>query len=75
MVGDSKDERDPIQLLDRVRTTVQNHNFWYDEQRLRLTITIGVAYRRRGEGVNEWINRADQRLYQGKREGKNRVVA
>jgi diguanylate cyclase (GGDEF)-like protein len=73
-VGDERDDRDPIQLLNRVRATVQNHGFWYGEQRLRVTITIGVAYRHEHESVSEWINRADEQLYRGKRAGKNRVA-
>jgi diguanylate cyclase (GGDEF)-like protein len=40
-----------------------------------LTITVGVATHAKGEHVTALLARADQALYQGKRAGRNRVVA
>lgn len=64
-----------VDKLDRVRTSIQDHEFWYEGQCLKVTATIGVASYARGMSVNQWINVADGRLYDGKRSGKNRVVA
>lgn len=72
-IGNGMDEQ--VQLLDKLRQTVEDYGFWYEEQRLRVTITVGVATYPAGVSVHEWINQADKRLYEGKTSGKNRVVA
>ena len=41
----------------------------------KTTISIGVAEFRRGETSTEFVNRADAKMYEAKRSGKNRVVA
>lgn len=64
-----------VAYLERLRTTVAEHPFWYDEQKLAITMTIGVARYESGEAISEWINRADKKLYEGKVNGKNQVVA
>jgi diguanylate cyclase (GGDEF)-like protein len=64
-----------VELLDRARTTIAARSLWYDEQRVSVTITIGVAPYKSGLTITEWINEADKLLYEGKQAGKNRVVA
>jgi diguanylate cyclase (GGDEF)-like protein len=60
--------------LDSLRKRVEEYPFCYDDQPLHITITIGMARYESGKSVKEWINHADQKLYQGKCSGKNRVV-
>ncbi|HFD92560.1 MAG TPA: GGDEF domain-containing protein [Gammaproteobacteria bacterium] len=40
----------------------------------QITVSIGVAWYRRGEDMNDFIHRADRALYHAKRAGRNRVV-
>lgn len=42
---------------------------------LITTASIGVAEYTKGEQRNDWIKRADDRLYEAKRTGRNRVVS
>lgn len=65
---------DAYAYLDRLRVTIAEHAFWYQEVRLMLTVTIGVAEYVEGESIIEWINSADKRLYTGKNNGKDQVV-
>ncbi len=65
----------PLEQLDRLRKSIEEHRFWYEENRLSLTITIGVVPYTTGASTNEWINAADKKLYEGKCSGKNRVMA
>lgn len=64
-----------LETLDGLRRHIMNHSFDYEGVRLKLTITIGVAEFASGLTIREWIERADQRLYDGKTNGKNQVVA
>lgn len=41
----------------------------------QVTMSLGVAEYALGETLDEWIERADQALYQAKGEGRNRAVA
>ena len=54
------------ELLEKLRRQIENTSFLYDGKEIHLTVTIGVG---------DTIREADNRLYEGKRSGRNRVVA
>lgn len=60
--------------MERLCAVVSGHSFWHQDERVRVTVTIGVAGSREGEDMMGCINRADAMLYAGKRNGKNQVV-
>lgn len=71
-VGNGMDEQ--WAKLDLLRMIVETYDFNYEGQHIELTITIGVTrFGNEGTALN-WINQADQKLYQGKQTGKNKVV-
>jgi diguanylate cyclase (GGDEF)-like protein len=39
-----------------------------------VTLSVGIAAYRPGEGVSAWISRADEMLYQAKNGGRNRIL-
>ncbi|MCI0342502.1 MAG: GGDEF domain-containing protein [Planctomycetales bacterium] len=45
------------------------------EQAFPVSLSVGVATREPGESVPYWIARADRRLYEAKRAGRNRVCS
>lgn len=51
------------QLAARLREAVARHDFGIGE---RITVSIGVAERLPGEGVEHWLQRADADLYRAK---------
>ena len=62
-------------LLENIRRSIADKDFVYNDNIvIHLTVTIGVARYRNGQTVDEWINVADGRLYDGKQTGKNKVV-
>ncbi|MFQ3593460.1 MAG: GGDEF domain-containing protein [Gemmataceae bacterium] len=65
-----------IVVAERVRSLVAEGPFRFDEQMFAVTISIGVASTC-GETIDpvELISKADDKLYEAKRLGRNRVVA
>ena len=63
-----------IAKLDRIRIDINLFNFNYDNKNLKSTITIGAAKYENDETIDDWIKRADEKLYQGKHNGKNQTV-
>ncbi|MGI9048051.1 MAG: GGDEF domain-containing protein [Rubrobacteraceae bacterium] len=61
---------DAWQLADRVRTTLERHDF---ETRVNLSASFGVATYRPGDNVGALVKRSDLALYRAKALGKNRV--
>jgi len=59
---------------ERMRTAVENVEVRHEGQRVRLTVSIGIATRQRGEDTPAAaIARADKALYAAKRQGRNCV--
>lgn len=61
-------------VMERIRRAVENYDFRYEDRELTVTVTIGLSRYEKERNVDEWINAADTKLYQGKQRGKNRLV-
>ncbi len=59
---------------ERIRQTIENHSFVYKEDEIRFTMTFGVSAYVPGFAMNTIIKQADDKLYEGKTSGKNKVV-
>ncbi|WP_225984657.1 GGDEF domain-containing protein [Noviherbaspirillum aerium] len=64
-----------VQTVSRIQRELTKQIFMYDNQKLLITFSAGVALRRDDEEQTDLIKRADEALYEAKRAGKNRVVA
>ena len=62
-------------MVEKIRRSVDNHLFVYEEKIIRCSVTIGIAAHTSGDNIENTIGTADYNLYHGKRNGKNRVVA
>jgi diguanylate cyclase (GGDEF)-like protein len=62
---------------ERLRRAVESHPFEYDGQRYAVTLSVGVGAASPGETatVPTLLARADGKLYESKRAGRNRVSA
>jgi len=61
-------------VAERIRKVIETANFRYDQKKLSVTITLGVAELDRNLGFDESIKNADEALYKGKSMAKNCVV-
>lgn len=60
-------------FCEKVRAHVEQAHFMYQEQRIRVNVSIGVAQRSEYPSLKGLVNGADERLYDAKRKGRNRV--
>jgi diguanylate cyclase (GGDEF)-like protein len=59
-------------VVERIRSAVENLKF--SEQKLAMTISIGITEYQAPEAAKDTLERADKLLYQAKAAGRNRVV-
>lgn len=72
----SNEKLDPTcKIAENIRNDVEKFNFNYNEKVIHCTLTLGVAAHKQGNTIADTIMHADNRLYYGKKNGKNRVVS
>lgn len=65
-----------LDLAERIRASIEAHAFLYDDKRLPVTASMGVAELTSTiEAANTLLKMADKALYTAKQSGRNRVVA
>lgn len=62
-------------IAERIRTGVKEDGAALALPGLCLTVSIGLALHQPGEALDECIRAADQRLYEAKAAGRNRIVS
>jgi len=70
------DSASGAELAEHLRQTVENHPFTFERRRYTITVSVGVASTQGNEVLapQELIQRADERLYRAKHEGRNRIA-
>lgn len=67
------DEEDATRLGDKLRDRVAESTFVPDAPDVRVTLSLGIAQYRPGEGTPVFVARADAALYAAKSKGRNRT--
>jgi diguanylate cyclase (GGDEF)-like protein len=64
-------------VAERIRSQVEKHTFQYEGKTYPVTVSVGLATTNGDASLtpNELIRQADEKLYQAKHDGRNRVVA
>lgn len=61
-------------IVEQVRQQIEQTDFFYNHQLVKLTMTFGVVVSWAGNALTDVVEWADQCMYQGKARGKNQVV-
>jgi len=61
-------------FLTDILQAIRDHKVAYDGMEHSVTMTFGVTGRKENEKINNQIRRADDMLYEGKKNGRNRVI-
>jgi two-component system cell cycle response regulator len=62
-------------FAEKVRALVEGRAVEFEGKRIAVTVSVGVAALAAGEPAEALLARADARLYEAKRAGRNRVIA
>ncbi|HTA16148.1 MAG TPA: GGDEF domain-containing protein, partial [bacterium] len=65
----------PQTAAEKLRKAVEDASFGEEGEPLRITVSVGCASSKDGEGPAALFKRADQALYEAKKTGRNRVVS
>ena len=68
------DEVDGRVVAEKVRSLVESELFTFDGRDIPVTMSLGVAFFRKGMEPEQCIQLADQRLYYSRKNGRNRVT-
>lgn len=68
------DHEAALGLAERVRRDVETMRVDLGDTQIQVTISAGIASHRRGEALDDFMQRADQLLYQAKRNGRNQTM-
>lgn len=63
-----------MRVAERVRATIESLRVTEENVHIMVSVSVGLAEHRPGEGFAELFQRADQALYRAKQLGRNRVV-
>ncbi len=61
-------------VAERLRESIAEHPLWVDEQRIPVTVSLGVASARGDVELDKLLHQADSAMYLAKRNGRNRVA-
>ena len=63
-----------LPVIETLRQKIESEDFVFGEDHIKVTITAGISGYSEGTSVDRWVSAADDNLYKGKKNGKNRVV-
>lgn len=73
---DDNTQNNENDLLESIRQHIEKQDFVYNDTTIiKVTVTIGKADYQSHQTLSDWFDMADNRLYEGKQAGKNKIVS
>jgi len=63
-----------LKVIERIRKKIEKHDFIVDGNKIKVTVSFGVAKFTKNENVNTLLEKADENLYEAKRSGRNKII-
>ena len=63
-----------IEELETFRKNIEKETFEFENAKINLTITIGISQYKDDISLEKWVELADEKMYFGKNNGKNKIV-
>lgn len=61
-------------IANKLRILVEKSTLYIEEEDIKVTISVGGTLYRSGESIEDLVHRADQKMYQSKQTGRNKVT-
>ena len=74
IVFEENDEVTVVERLEALRKKIGNEKFGFEGDDIQITITIGAAKNLGDLSLERWVEEADEKMYSGKKSGKNKTV-
>lgn len=74
VIGIPMSEAKTVEMLEKLRAELKRSKFTHKDGEFYITMTFGVAEYNNQESLQVLINEADDKLYRGKEEGRDRIV-
>lgn len=65
---------DILKVIERIRKKIEEYDFIFDGIKINVSASFGVEGIGENESVETLLERADKKLYEAKRNGRNRVI-
>ena len=65
---------DILKVIERIRKKIEEYDFIFDGIKINVSASFGVEGIGENESVETLLEKADKKLYEAKRNGRNRVI-
>lgn len=70
----SQNDEETLSVVSRILDEIRTAEYVYDDKNIKVTMTFGISQIRADDHSESAVNRADKLLYEGKQNGRNRIV-
>ena len=74
VVFDKDEQSSIIDRLEVLRKSIAEETFEFEGTKIHLTITMGAINYLKDTSLEKWVELADEKMYSGKKSGKNKTV-
>ena len=67
------DHQQVSEEAEKIRQAIEDETFHSHQEDIKLTVSIGISSLQPEQEFNDFLRAADEKLYQAKREGRNKV--